>query len=424
MLRLIAITFLSRFGTAALNFLTIVMLSRSLGPVGKGEASRMLTVLAGFQMLCDLAGGAALVYLSPRYRIFSLWKPIAIWTFLCSLLLGGWIIWHHEPVLSEHVWAAVALCFINAIQAQQMHLLNGREQFRVTAGLMFLHALMTAGILYPMLQSVPQTSDYFYTLCLSWGTSAALSFWMLYRIRHQEPEHRPDFQFRKHAKELFGAGSINQTGHLLQFLNQRLFYFLLPAFALGIYSNAVALAESIWMIASSMAMIQYGRISNMSNRAEAAKLSSSLFRLSILVSLPVILIVALLPESLYLLLFGEGFRNVDQSLRLLLPGVLSLSGYLILGHYFSGTGQFLKNNLSIAFGVLAAAIGFGLVMLFRGTPPGPLTAAVITSLANTTTFFSVIWLFVSQTGTPLRELIPGRRDWHELKTLIQRKLHG
>lgn len=418
MLRLIALTFLSRFGTAILNFLTIVLLSRALGPAGKGEASRMLVVIAGVQMLCDFAGGAALVYLSPRYRLFSLWKPIAIWTFLCSLALGIWLFFADEPLLSSYIPASVILCFINALNSQQMHLLNGREKFRNTAALMLFHAFLTASVLGVLLQFKPEVMDYFIALFVSWGASFLVSLWFLRQTAIGEGE-RPVFRLRRDARLLFASGSINQAGHLLQFLNQRLFFFLLPAFALGIYSNAVALAESIWMIASSIAMIQYGKIANMQNRAEAADLTIRLFRLALWVSFPVVLIVALLPEALYLFIFGEGFRHVDQSLRFLLPGVLSLSGYLVLGHYFSGTGQFLKNNLSIALGVTAAAAGFGLLMLVRGTPPGPLSAAAITSIANSATFFSVIWLFLRDTGLPASSLVPRRADWQELRAMLK-----
>lgn len=420
MLRLIALTFLSRFGTAALNFFTIVLLSRALGPAGKGEASRMLVVIAGVQMLCDFAGGAALVYLSPRFKLFSLWKPIAVWTFLCSLGLGIWLTFVDEPLLSTYIPATVMLCFINALNSQQMHLLNGREKFRHTAALMLLHAFLTASVLGVLLQFEPEVMDYFIALFVSWGASFLASLWFLRQTAIGEGE-RSVFRLRRDGRLLFASGSINQAGHLLQFLNQRLFFLLLPAFALGIYSNAVALAESIWMIASSIAMIQYGKIANMHNKAEAAQLTVRLFRLALWVSFPAVVVVALLPEGLYLFIFGDGFRHVDQSLRLLLPGVLTLSGYLVLGHYFSGTGQFLKNNLSIALGVAAAAAGFALMMLLRGTPPGPLSAALITSLANSATFFSVIWLFLRDTRLPPSVLIPRRSDLQELRTLLNLK---
>ena len=79
-------TFASRLATAVVNFGTIILLSRKLGPEGKGIATLILVLVISVQLLCDFLGGAAMVYLSPRYRLRNLLFPSWIWAVFWSLL--------------------------------------------------------------------------------------------------------------------------------------------------------------------------------------------------------------------------------------------------------------------------------------------------------------------------------------------------
>lgn len=284
--------------------------------------------------------------------------------------------------------------------------------------MMFLQALLTFSFLFFLLETKAEVLDYFFALCMGWGLPWLISLGLLFRLSAQtdSPEGKPLplFSITTDLPKLLGSGSANQLGHLLQFFNQRIFFLFMPAFALGIYSNAVALGESIWMIASSIAMIQYGKIANMSDRHQAAQLTANLLKGTIWFTFFAVIAAALVPETMYLLLFGKEFMHVKDSLLVLLPGVLSLSGYLIVGHYFSGTGRFNKNNLSIAAGVIVTLLGFAGYRILYNNLPNEITAAWITSVANAATFFSVIWLFKTDCGIHWKTLIP---RWSDLRQL-------
>src|SRR5207247_10255460 len=66
-----------------------------------------------------------------------------------------------------------------------------------------------------------------------------------------------------HAARL---GFYDQLANIFGYLNLRLSFFLLSRHsgdaALGVYSNAVSIAESIWLISNSFAMVQYARVAN------------------------------------------------------------------------------------------------------------------------------------------------------------------
>ncbi|HOY48859.1 MAG TPA: hypothetical protein PL185_03815 [Flavobacteriales bacterium] len=413
MLRLMLFTFVSRLATAAVNFGTIILLSRKLGPEGKGIATLILVIVTSVQLICDFMGGAAMVYLSPRYRLKNLLFPAWTWTAAWSLL-APLVVWWIRPDLFEfYGWHIAGLSFLNASMNQQLHLLNGREQFKLVNILNFLTAILTVSTLAAYIWWNPKPIHYMYALYSGWLPAWIISLILLLRL----PKVGENLSFKKSLQALLKFSSANQFGHMLQFSNQRIAYFLLPAFALGIYSNAVSLAEAMWMLATSIATIQYGTIANSNDKAKAIELTVPLFRASILVTSAAGLFICLLPASVFGLLFGDAFLPVKENLYFLMPGVVFISGYLILGHYFSGTGQFMKNNYAITAGLLVTLIGFLFLAATQKQGINEHQAALVTTFANMATFFSVIWLFKSDSGVALRELLPRFSD---LGLLIQK----
>ena len=101
MLKLMLMTFVSRILTAVVNFGTIMLLSRKLGPEGKGLATLMLVIVISVQLVCDFMGGAAVVFLSPRYRLRNLLIPSWTWTIFWSVLAPV-IVWLVRPDLFEY----------------------------------------------------------------------------------------------------------------------------------------------------------------------------------------------------------------------------------------------------------------------------------------------------------------------------------
>jgi O-antigen/teichoic acid export membrane protein len=406
-------TFVSRLATAAVNFGTIILLSRKLGPEGKGIATLILVIVTSVQLICDFMGGAAMVYLSPRYRLKNLLFPAWTWTAAWSLL-APLVVWWIRPDLFEfYGWHIAGLSFLNASMNQQLHLLNGREQFKLVNILNFLTAILTVSTLAAYIWWNPKPIHYMYALYSGWLPAWIISLVLLLRL----PKVGENLSFKKSLQALLKFSSANQFGHMLQFSNQRIAYFLLPAFALGIYSNAVSLAEAMWMLATSIATIQYGTIANSNDKAKAIELTVPLFRASILVTTAAGLFICLLPASVFGLLFGDAFLPVKENLYFLMPGVVFISGYLILGHYFSGTGQFMKNNYAISAGLLVTLIGFVFLAATQKLGINEHQAALVTTFANMATFFSVIWLFKSDSGVALRELLPRFSD---LGLLIQK----
>lgn len=129
--------------------------------------------------------------------------------------------------------------------------------------------------------------------------------------------------------------------------------------------------------------------------------------------------LCILPEVVYSSLFGAGFAPVGRLLPILLPGIVCMSGYLIIGHYFSGMGLFRINNIALLSGMLTTLAGYGLLHLWDTTPVNDIQAAWITSCSNAVIFFSVLWLFRQRSGIGLRELLPRQHDLEKVLVLVR-----
>jgi O-antigen/teichoic acid export membrane protein len=182
-------------------------------------------------------------------------------------------------------------------------------------------------------------------------------------------------------KDLFKYGFLNQTGHFVQFFNLRLSYYLLNAYVdagqVGVYSNAVSLAEALWIIANSIALVEYARISNSTDKAYNQRLTLDLAKICFAVALPAVLVLSLLPSSFYVFVFGPDFGAMATLIRILAPGVLLYGIFLILGHYYSGSGRYFMNTIAALCG-LAVTLGCGFTLIPRYAATG---AAVTASIA-------------------------------------------
>jgi O-antigen/teichoic acid export membrane protein len=184
---------------------------------------------------------------------------------------------------------------------------------------------------------------------------------------------------------MLNYGFVNQLAHITQMLSFRLSFYVLEYYhgtaALGVYSNGISLAESVWMIGKSISMVQYARISNINDRKASAELTAMLSRVSVAASLLFLIPMLLLPENFYVLIFGEGFSETRMVLVTLAPGVLVYNYSILAGHYFSGTGRY-----SVNAAISSVGLAVSIALYFSLIPPyGAMGAGLATSLSYAAT---------------------------------------
>ena len=385
-------TFGTKITAAVINFLIAVLLSQVLGDTGKGTQALLLTTITFILIFSEIVCGASIIYLAPRHSFKKILVASTVWAALIAVVMG-FAIWLFYPKLAPNLVAHVAiLSFISSISNINFRFLVGKEEIKKANYNTLLQPVLlvlTLAVYYLILK---RTDIYGYVIGLyaAYGGTFLLGVWML-RKEYANLGNDKDKDYKPVLKDLFKYGFLNQTGHFVQFFNLRLSYYLLDKYInvgrVGVFSNALSLAEAIWIISNSIALVQYARIANADDCNYAQKLTLDLNKICLVVSAFAIIVLCLLPPSVYTFVFGPEFGEMAGVIRILAPGVLFYCVFLILGHYYSGIGRYQMNTFAALCGLAVTFIlGFTLI------PRYDVTGAAITSAVSYTV--NAIFLFV------------------------------
>ena len=380
---------LNTFGTkivvALLNLTIAIVISQVLGDSGKGVQSLVLTNISFILIFSEIVCGASLVFLTSRYSFSKLWLPSVLWALLIAALMGVVMVVVNMGLDTTLALHTAVLSFLSSFASINFRFLIGKEEVKKANYNTLLQplVLVVTLLVYYLVLGRRDIYGYVIGLYLAYISSSVLGVCQL-RQEYAALAFFPAGEYKETLKALFKYGFLNQTGHFVQFFNLRLSYYLLNAFVdagnVGVYSNAVSLAESLWIISNSIALVQYARISNSMDKAYNQRLTLDLAKLCFAVALPAVVVLVLLPSSFYQFVFGSEFGLMATLIRILAPGVLLYSLFLILGHYYSGSGRYFMNTVAALCGLVATLVcGFTLIPRYAAQGAA-ITAAIAYSM--------------------------------------------
>ena len=418
---------LNTFGTkavsAVINLVIAILLSQYLGPAGKGIQSLILTTITFILVFANLVGGATLVYLAPRHKAFLLAIPSYVWTLITGLT-AFIILWFFPLIDREYILHACILSVMNSFTSVHSSILIGKEKIKTSnyIGLVQPVMLILALVIYFITLKQVNVSAYIQSLYISFGAGLLAS--IIWFAKYCRPLRFHSMgEYLLVSKEMISFGILNQIAHITQMLSFRLSYYVLNHYhgeaAVGVYSNGISLAESIWLIAKSISLVQYARIANLNDRPTAAGFSVRLIRMSLAISVLIIVPLVLLPSGFYVFLFGKGFEGTSAVIRTLAAGVVFYNISILIGHYFSGTGRYYVNAITSSIGLIASiGLYYWLIPAFGQNGAGWATSIsyILTSM------IFIVW-FRQEYGRWYQMLIPQKEDISYLKKEIL-KLKG
>lgn len=418
-------TFGTKFLTAAINFAIAAVISQAVGDVGKGEQTLMLTTITFILIFSDIISGSALVYLAPKHPFSKLLLPSYLWSTLVGLVAAGIIpLFYHDlgTGITLHICTLAVLSSLSTVNTT---LLVGKE--RVTAAnyanLWQPVSILTTLLICYFYCDILNINAYIIALYIAYGGSFLISLGMLGKAFRSFRFHAFK-EYKNVLKDLCKYGILNQAGHFVQFFNLRLNYYLLASYvdkgSTGIFSNAVSLAEAIWIIARSIALVQYARIANADDTDYSQKLTLKLIKICFAFSFAAILALSCFPSAFFLWFFGPEFGAVGILIRILAPGVLLFSIYLLVGHYYSGIGRYEMNIYSSLCGLVFTFV-LGFTLIPRYSIYG---AAVTTSIAYAANAIFLIVFFFAQSRFKLRDCLISKEDVRYFKEQARLFIHS
>lgn len=413
MYKKVASTFGIKIIIAILNLVIVIILSRSIGATGKGEASLIVTSIAMILLFCNMIGGSTLVYFVPRYNTFLLFLLSNLWSLIIALV--AFLALNFFPAVPEtFVRPVIILSLLNSFLGTNLTILLGKEKIMSNNYISLLQTVINVLVLLFLIDGFHQVDIYSYinSLYAAMGLCLLISTILIIPYFKEISFH----ESKKLLYQLIKIGLLNQTGHIMKFMSFRISYYVLISYSgegvLGVYSNGISLIESLLLISNSFAAVLYPKIANSTDIKFAQTLTLQMTKISIVICILALIPLLLLPSQFWLWLFGSEFKDVKQVIILLSPGILFYNITLIIGHYFSGIGKYKVNTVANFIGLLITLILSVLVIPTYGI----FEAGIISSISYLGIAIFVMIYFAKEAEIKVHQLLPSVSDFNWLKT--------
>jgi O-antigen/teichoic acid export membrane protein len=411
-------TFSAQLAAALLSFVSVLIVSRALGPSGRGDVAFLTTIAV-------LSSNVALLGVQEAHANFAAAEPqnrraLATNSLILSLLLGAACIALLAalvalfPALAREPWTLLAL----ALGSIPMLILQTYLQFFVSADYAFgMYNL--SWVITPLLTVVVNgvlAALHRLTVTIAFGNwvaaqGAATILLLWFVARRSVGFGRPELAL---ARRALGFGLRTHFGRLMMFGNYRADQWFVGSMAgsrqLGLYSIAVAWSEVLFYLPSALVIVQRPYLVR-AERGDAARRAARVFRAGILLTALLTLVVILLAPVLCVTVFGSDFRGSIVDLRVLALGAIGIVAVKQLGNAL--TAQRRPGLTSIA-----ATIAFALSIVLDVVlipSHGGLGAAIASTISYSVGGVAIAVLFVRIFALSPAELIPRGR---ELPTFI------
>jgi O-antigen/teichoic acid export membrane protein len=410
----VAATYGANVGAAVLSLVNVLITARALGPVGRGDLAFLTTIAMLTATLATLGveeANANLAGSEPASR-----RALATNSLILALLQGGLasalllgLIAAFPAIAGD--WSSSLL--LVALAAIPVLVLQAALLFLIRADYGF--ALANAAALVGPVLTVTVNGALAAVGRITVGT--ALGIWVVaqvlatallvwYVARRLQGFGRPE---RRLARRALGFGLKAHTGRVMKTGNYRLDQWLLGAIAgpreLGLYSVAVAWSEAVFYLPEAVGMVMRPDLVRAS-RAQAARQGATAFRIAVILTLPVVLLLILAAPILCVTVFGDEFAGSVDALRVLAPGAFGIVALKLLANALTAQGKPMLGNSAIAV-AFATTIVLDLLLI---PSHGGLGAAIASTVAYTAGGLAVAVIFTRSLHGRLLELMPRPGD--------------
>lgn len=404
LMRVVSSVFAGRGVAAAASLSTAILISRFAGAEGKGEYS-FVTASAGLAaQIVGLLAGPAVVVLFPRSNRPSLAAAgfLSIGAFAALALAGGGIAsllgappaaWSLELALLSLLIAtsAYVVLLVYASGAVSLYAWLTSSQPCLFLLLLLLARLRSddlLGLLVPMLAV---------SHALPGLTAAGIL------VKRRVLTGPVDWSDVKSAgRQLAAHGLVVQAANLTQLLSYRADWFFVRHYhgegELGVYTNAVNVAEGIWLVPTAVATVMLSVVANATSSHQIYDRVVHSARVAFAVALGLAVVACACPPSLWAAIFGAKFSEMGMVLLAISPGIAAAAPGSVVSSYFGGRGRFHVNAIASAIGLGVGLIGYAtLIPRF-----GIVGAGLASSASYIASSGALLIAFARDTGVSVR----------------------
>lgn len=419
----IATSFLSNMFGLFVSFLTIVVTARILGPGGNGIFNFGMVFIGTAGIVFGFGIQASNVYFIGRDRKDI--NPILGVNFLIMLL------------------AFIGMFFVYLLQLKFhfsfIRVLSGRSLILVMLTVPF-YIIKTS--LYYVLLGIEEVTKYNKMTMLDKACTFLLLFVFIFIFRSAElliisnfiatclmvaiicyilfVQKRYGISFDKAIfKNMMKYGIKSQLGNAIQNINYRLDVFVTGAYlntaAVGLYTKASTLGETMWRVSGSVGIVVLPYTANSKDTSQRTLFINKVIRVTFAFILICAIALTLICKPLIILVLSKKFAGSVMPFKLIIPGISIFAINNILNSYFAGSGMVGKNIIASGIAaVITVILDFTLIPIY-----GINGAAITSSISYTVCTIVSLYFYTKHTGSNLFDvLILKKSDLIEIKSKL------
>lgn len=382
------------FGTRVLNaicgFVTLWIGTHFLGAEAWGVGGIVLLDVSILLIGIEFIAGSGLIYFTPRksyrtlFKITYVWSALIVAFYALAIYLYSYIPsdYQVEFIPKGYHGMVLLLVFIYSLHNFNLNTLLGKE--RVGANnILFIIQFMTqmcSMMVYIFVFDIRDANAFVYSLLTGYIVGYLCGLTQIWRYLKDKGTD----SVKETIKDLFRFGSIIQLSTLVTMLSKRLSFLIIEGFwgdaHVGVFNAASQVSEAPKMIGNSIAMVQFSKLSNLTDNDLAANITVQLLKTATILTAICMVIICIIPTSVYAWLFTNDFAAMRAVMVALAPGVVFMAAHTVFCHYFLGV-NLPKHNLYAALLGLAVTIPSLYLLIPSFGMVGAGIAASLTNLA-------------------------------------------
>lgn len=389
--------------------------------VGRDGVAEIAVIVLGFSiitMINTLLGSSSIIYLGSRVSVFSILTLSYSWIIFFSILLGFGLSFF-DLIPHEFSIAISLIAFFESITTINSQILLSRNQVtqynsvRLTQKVLLLLSILVLFLFFNLV-------DVKYFVWSYLGSVTIVSIVSLILIKKYIISYQLENLKSLFLKKLT-YGSQLQFSMLFSLLTNRISYYLIEKFfenTLGIFAQGVQLMENNLIVARSISLVQVSAIAGNNEEKSAEQITLILFKLTGIVTFFMVMVMFLIPESIYLFVFSNEFVGLKSVIYIYGPSIVVMSLSSILVHYFCGLAQYYYSTLVSFVGLIV-----NLIACFYFIPSyGILGAGISIFITSSTVLVILLIHYLKNAQLGLRDLLISKTDVEMVKEIINTKL--
>ncbi|HOW71766.1 MAG TPA: flippase [Phycisphaerae bacterium] len=431
----ISATFVGNLALIVIMLGTATITSRALGPAGRGllaMAFLIPTITSTFALLGQEVVNNTFAGLYKEARTVLFFHSLfftAVGAVVSSLVIGAYFWWLPVPrgkfaLLDQPIiWAMCFIAPMTMFNTLMFGLLRGSGRVVTAAMLRIVNGLVLLVLLFLFLVVLRHG-----VLAAVWVNVVAslIGGGLTVLCLRKDIDWRSRWWDREMLMKSLRFGwpicLATFAGFLVYRIDQGIQGYMVDEFQLGLYTQAVGVAEHLKVLPSSISTAFLPRLANeLETRRQQVP---AVFRMTVIASAAAMVGTAFVGGPGIVLLFGWEFLGSIPPFLLLLPGVAILGGASILASDLL-TRQKPRYNMTVAWVTLAVSVTLNLSLI---PVLGICGSAIAASLSYLVAMMLWIRFYVRESGRAIHELWPGRADlvlvwrtgWEVLGKLVSR----